>query len=109
MAPAQPILLEVQTLQHSRRGAKGIEGAEGVGNEIRIKFAITAHGAAHVGLCLEQQSVPTSLGQPIGSHQSIRAGADDNRIHLVRQCHTLTSADMTSKHRLTACYGHPSS
>ena len=76
---------------------------------MRIKFAITAYCAAHVGLCFQQQRVPTRLGQPVGGHQSVGTGTDDNRIYFAWQRHALTSRDMTSKDRLTACYGHPSS
>src|SRR6185312_2024467 len=109
VTPVQPIVLKVQSPQHSRGGTKGIEGAKGVGDEMRIKFAITAYCAADVGLRFQQQRVPTRLSQPVGSHQSVGTGTDDNRIYFAWQRHALTSRDMTSKDRLTTCYSYSSS
>src|SRR4051794_8986932 len=88
VAPAQPVFLQMQTSDHLGGSAQRIEGAERVGHKTRIKFAITAHGAADVWLCLEEQGVPTSLSQPVGGHQSIRTGANDNRIYFARQGHS---------------------
>src|SRR5688500_16296452 len=90
MTPPQPVVLQVQPVDHPRGGRHRIEGAEGVRNEIRMEFSITAYRTPHLELRLEQQSVPADLGQPVGCHQPVGTGTDDYRIYFARQRHAVT-------------------
>jgi hypothetical protein len=55
-----------------------------------MKFPITAYGTPDLRLRLKEQRVPAGLGQPVGRHQPVVTGSDDDRIHLTRQRHLLT-------------------
>jgi hypothetical protein len=83
----QPVLLQMQLLDHPRGVAQRVEGTESIGDEIRMQLPITANGASNFGLRLEKQSVPTGISQSIGSYQTIGTSSDDHRIDFTGQRH----------------------
>ncbi len=83
--PAQPELLQAERPDH--RGGRGhrIEGAEGVGDEVRVHLAVASYRPANLRLRLEQQHLPPGVGQPVGRDQPVVPGADDDGVDLARQ------------------------
>jgi hypothetical protein len=90
MPPTQPVVLQVQALDHPGGRRHRIERAEGVGDEIRMQFPITAYRATDFRLSLEQQGVPAGIRQPVSRHQPIGTSTDVDRICLTRQRHVHT-------------------
>lgn len=99
----QPVLLKMQRLDHSGGVPQRIERAEGVGDEIRMQFPITADGPADLRLRLQQQRFPSGIHQSVCGYQAVGARTDDNRIDLTRQRHI-----RISEHRPSAGDRHPS-
>jgi hypothetical protein len=79
--PAQPERREVQPLQHRRGGTERIERAEQVADEPWGRQpGHAADRAAGIRLRLEDDDLPTRVGEQVPGDQPIAAGADDDRV-----------------------------
>ena len=83
--PHQAVLLEPEGRQGPRRSRERVERAERVVHETRVHLGVAADRAADGRLGLEHQDRPAGVGQPVGRDQTVRAGADHDRV--VRRAH----------------------
>ena len=79
--PPQTVSLQLQRAQRGRDRGERVERAEPVGDESRVALR-GPDGAAQIGLRLEQQHVPTGVGEHGGRHQAVMTAPDDDRVHL---------------------------
>ncbi len=75
--PAQAVGLEVERAQHRRGDSEGVEGREAVVPVAGQRQLRGADRATRLGLGFEDEDVPALVGQQVGGHQPVRAGADD--------------------------------
>ena len=90
VAPAQAVVLEPERADGRRGVGQGVEGAEGVVHEIGVHVAVAAHGAAHLVLRLEHEHRPAAVGEVVGGHEPVGAGADDDGVVTPRPAHART-------------------
>ncbi len=82
--PLQAVAVEVERPERRGHGRERVEGAVEVGREPRGGHLGAAHRAARLRCRFEHQHVPPVIGQHVGRHQPVRAGADHDRVDVAR-------------------------